>query len=145
MGLPVPLGRKPALLRGVLMIALLVTISHLRLHLGLEDGVVCRSIGPVTWEENMVQSHCCVLPSLETGDVLVTKSVHSLGWRHGHCALVVNGEKNLILEATALSTPSCLQPAEVWERYSTIWLLRPEGFTPKQREQLAAYGMELVF
>lgn len=143
MGLPVPVGRRSILLRCALLAALAACAVRLWLHLELEEDALCRSIGPITWEENVPAPWPNVLPQLRDGDVLVTMSVHSVGWRHGHCALVVDGAEGLTVEATALGTPSSVRSAWTWNRYPTVWLLRPQGLTEEERAALADYGLEL--
>ena len=143
MQLSTPTGRPCALLRALLLLAAALCLIRLGLHLGLEPDVICRQIGPITWEENIPTPWDSVLPELETGDVLVTLSAHSLGWRHGHCALVVDGQARLMLEATTLGQPSRIQSAEVWNRYPTLWLLRPAALTEEERALLGQYGRQL--
>lgn len=144
MDLHVPKGCASRLLRMALLLLLAALGVRLWLHLGLEKGVCCGSIGPITWEENVPAPWPDVLPELQTGDVLVTLSVHSLGWRHGHCALVVDGPERMIVEATALGTPSALRPAWTWNRYPTVWLLRAKGLSAAERLTLAEGGLELL-
>ena len=108
---------------------------RLWLHWDLDPAQVrCRIIGPITWEENWLTPRENVLPKLHTGDVLVTLSAHSLGWRHGHCALVL--DPNTTLEATTLGRPAAFRSTDSWNRYPTLWLLRPK--TPLSAEEQTA-------
>lgn len=121
-----------------LLICLLLGAGAVRLwlHRDLDPAQVrCRSIGPITWEENWRTPRGNILPRLRTGDVLVTLSAHSLGWRHGHCALVVDPATTL--EATTLGRPAAFRPAKNWNRYPTLWLLRPvTPLTPEEQSSL---------
>ena len=126
---------RTTLLRLLLCGLLCACAVRLWLHRDLDPAqVTCRVIGPITWEENWRTPQETVLPELRTGDVLVTLSAHSLGWRHGHCALVL--EPDTTLEATTLGRPAAFRPTDSWNRYPTLWLLRPK--TPLTSEEQAA-------
>ncbi len=126
---------RTALLRLLLCGALCACAVRLWLHRGLDPAQVsCRIIGPITWEENWRMPQENVLPELRTGDVLVTLSAHSLGWRHGHCALVLDPDTTL--EATTLGRPAAFRTTDGWNRYPTLWLLRPR--TPLSAEEQEA-------
>lgn len=123
------------LLRLLICGALFTCAVRLWLHRDLDPSLVtCRVIGPITWEENWRTPQENVLPELHTGDVLVTLSAHSLGWRHGHCALVL--DPDITLEATTLGRPAAFRRTDGWNRYPTLWLLRPKR--PLNQEEQAA-------
>ena len=128
-----------------LLVCLLLGAGTVRLwlHRDLDPDLVrCQPIGPVTWEENWRTPRENVLPALRTGDVLVTMSAHSLGWRHGHCALVVDSATTL--EATTLGRPAAFRPAEDWNRYPTLWLLRPaDPLTPEEQASIRSAAKAL--
>ena len=128
-----------------LLFCLLAAFSaaHLWLHRDLAgQPVSCRLIGPITWDETLTAPCQNVLPPLHTGDVLVTLSSHSLGWRHGHCALVL--DESTTLEATTIGQPTTRKRAESWNRYPTLWLLRPkEPLTDSERSALLSAAEEL--
>ena len=43
---------------------------------------------------------------IRNGDIIVTLSIHSLGWRHGHAAIVVDAEKGLCIQANMVGEKS---------------------------------------
>jgi len=59
---------------------------------------------------------------LKPGDILVTLSTHSLGWRHGHAALVI--DENTTLEAAVLGKDAVLCSVENWYDYGDVAVLR---------------------
>ncbi len=60
--------------------------------------------------------------SLKPGDILVTVSTHSLGWRHGHAALVI--DENTALEAAVLGKDAVLCSMDGWFSYTDVAVLR---------------------
>jgi len=64
------------------------------------------------------------IPDLKNGDILITKATHSLGWRHGHAAIVTDAAKGETLEALRLGNPSILQNISKWQTYPSFIQLR---------------------
>lgn len=68
---------------------------------------------------------------LEDGDIILTLSTHTFGWRHGHAGLVVdtsgNGET---LECAELGTNSSIGDASKWWQYSNYAIVRIKDITP---------------
>ena len=64
------------------------------------------------------------IPDVRDGDIFITKATHSLGWRHGHAAIVVDAAKGKTLEAILLGTPSSLQNIDKWRTYPSFIHLR---------------------
>lgn len=82
------------------------------------------------------------LPTVHTGDILITFSGHVFGWRSGHAAIVVDGEKGLTLEAISPSCNSCLCELSHWREYPQFVLLRPKNLTERECGEIAAYAVE---
>lgn len=64
------------------------------------------------------------IQGLKTGDILISLSTHSLGWRHGHAAIVTDGDKGITLESLVLGQDSEYQHYKKWERYPSFIQLR---------------------
>lgn len=83
------------------------------------------------------------LVDLQPGDIILTLSTHSLGWRHGHAGLVVETESGLsVLECVVLGTDSKLMTTSHWRRYSNYAVLRVKGLDAQDRSQTARYALE---
>ena len=82
------------------------------------------------------------LPTVHNGDILITFSGHVFGWRSGHAAIVVDGEKGLTLEAISPSCNSCLCELSHWREYPQFVLLRPKNLTERECGEIAAYAVE---
>lgn len=79
---------------------------------------------------------------LEKGDVLLSFSAHTLGWRHGHAGLVVGTHPNVTLEAVRLGEPSAQVDASHWATYTTYLHLRLRNILPQQQGEIANFARE---
>lgn len=81
---------------------------------------------------------------LQDGDVLLTSTCHTFGWRNGHSAIVVDGALGSTLESVSLGIPSELRTyGSDWFRYGTNFLvLRLKGASAEERAQIAATAAE---
>ena len=92
--------------------------------------------------EDRLESSGTPLVDLQPGDIVVTLSTHSLGWRHGHAGLVIDG--GTTLECVVLGTDSKLVNASHWSTYSNYAVLRLKDITPELQQQIAAYSLEYL-
>ena len=83
------------------------------------------------------------LVDLQPGDILVTLSTHSLGWRHGHAGLVI--DKDTTLECVILGEDACYSDPQVWRWYSGYCVLRVKGISPELGEAVAKYACENLY
>lgn len=75
---------------------------------------------------------------IRPGDVIVTTSTHSAGWRHGHSALVLG--KGRTLESTVLGSNSVVSKLSDWQRYSNFAVLRVKNSTKGYGLSVAEYA-----
>ena len=61
---------------------------------------------------------------IRNGDIIVTLSIHSLGWRHGHAAIVVDAEKGLCIQANMVGEKSSYGYVNTWKDFQMVALLR---------------------
>jgi uncharacterized protein YycO len=102
-----------------------------------ENEYVCNRITVITGEEQSVYNEDEMedefkIQGLEDGDVLIALSTHSLGWRHGHAAVVTDAEKGITLESLVLGQDSIYQYYKKWEKYPTFIQLRIRDEALKQ-------------
>ncbi len=109
--------------------------------------IQCQQIGIITFEEHVIDQKgkpisSFRIPEMREGDVLIAKNTHSLGWRHGHAAIVIDSEKGKTLEAVLLGQNSSIQSINKWTSSPSFMLLRPkEGIDGRE---VAAYALETV-
>ncbi len=78
------------------------------------------------------------LIDLQPGDIILTLSTHSVGWRHGHAALVI--DEDTTLECAVLGTDSSYGKIQYWRGYSNYCVLRVKNITPELQEAVAEYA-----
>jgi uncharacterized protein YycO len=103
-------------------------------------------IGYFTCEDKSVDEDGNVIDGpapvdLQDGDIILTLSTHSFGWRHGHAGLVVDtsgfGET---LECAELGTVSSVSDASKWRQYSTYAIVRIKGITPETQKAVVDFS-----
>lgn len=83
------------------------------------------------------------LVDLRPGDILLTLSTHSLGWRHGHAGLVVETQDGLaVLECVVLGTDSKVVSLDHWRIYSNCAVLRVSQADAAAQKTTADYALE---
>jgi len=79
---------------------------------------------------------------LQNGDILITKSSRTYGWRNGHAAIVVDEEKGIVLESAVLGTDSSPAHISKWTKYPNFMVFRLKGVSRELRNKIAASAME---
>ena len=89
-------------------------------------------------------SYRAPIVDLQNGDVLVTSTCHSFGWRNGHAALVVNARNRSTLESVSLGVPSVVNTyGDDWFRYGTNFMvLRLKDADESARDAIAQTALE---
>lgn len=106
----------------------------------------CRNIAVFVNEERITNDEGTPvrgfeIENLKNGDVLITKATHTVGWRHGHAAIVTDSSKGETLEAILLGNPSILQHTSKWQTYPSFIQLRLKDFKA-DTERIADYARE---
>lgn len=78
---------------------------------------------PVTAEERN-KTQITNMPSIKKGDILVTFNTSTLGWRHGHSALVVDEVSGKIIEHLSVGNTSTISYIESFMTYPAFVVLR---------------------
>ena len=76
------------------------------------------------WEERL-ETLRVPLAEVQDGDILITSSARLLGWRMGHCGLVVDADAGLTLEALGYGGVSTIEQLSDWESRPDFVILRP--------------------
>lgn len=105
----------------------------------------CEKIGIITYEERLYNEEGKItkgflLADVREGDILISKSTHSVGWRHGHAGIVTDDQKGKTLEAMIWGTPSTMQRLSRWQSYPTMIQLRLKD--KALGKELAVYAAE---
>lgn len=89
----------------------------------------CKSVGPFVYEEMYLDDEEKYIEQFEfadirDGDILVADSNHTVGWRHGHAAIVVDSEEGKVMEAALWGHPSAERNIDKWQAYTKVRVLR---------------------
>lgn len=82
------------------------------------------------------------LVPLEDGDILVTSTCHTFGWRNGHAAIVVDAESRRVLEAIGPGVESSLGDANWFCGGTNFMVLRLKGTASEERKEIADWAYE---
>lgn len=104
----------------------------------------CCSSSLFTKQDKVVMAEGQQVPmaELKDGDILISFSSHSLGWQHGHAALVVDGKRLMALEAIMPGTSSKVRSCRYWNTYSNFMILRLRGASEEERAAIAEFARE---
>lgn len=107
--------------------------------------ISCDSLGLVTREDHLTDGagkpiSGFPMAPLENGDVLLSFSTHTVGWRHGHAGLVVDAAQNATLEAVLMGSDSATVNAGHWSVYATYLHLRLRDITPAQQAEIVSFA-----
>lgn len=89
---------------------------------------------------NRMNNKSFQIAPLKNGDILLTKSTHTLFWRHGHCGIVIDASKGITLESLEPGTVSMQQDISKWQNYPTFKLMRLKNVDQKKLDEIAQYA-----
>lgn len=106
------------------------------------EGTECYKIGVFTHEERFLDEKGRKKPvheiqDVREGDILISMSTHTLGWRHGHAGIVIETSPNYTAEAALWGKPSARMNMSHWQSYGTLYHLRvKEEYAEKALDSL---------
>ncbi len=77
---------------------------------------------------------------LQNGDIIVTLSIHSLGWRHGHATIITDAEHGKGVQAVMVGEKSNYTYTSSWTKYPLVAVLRPKNTDEETRNQAAQFA-----
>lgn len=80
--------------------------------------------------------------NLQNGDIIITLSIHSLGWRHGHAAIVVDAEKGTTAQAVMIGEKSALGHIGEWHDFPLVAVLRPKNVSTEIIDEVVEFTTE---
>lgn len=101
----------------------------------------CKStLGWFTRSDRIKKEEAQWLVDLQPGDIILTLSTHSCGWRHGHAGLIIDEES--VLECLVLGKDSSVASIRHWNSYSRVAVLRLKGITKEIQQEIVTYAKE---
>lgn len=80
--------------------------------------------------------------NLENGDIIITLSIHSLGWRHGHAAIVTNAVAGETAQAVRVFEKSAFGTVWEWNDFPLVAVLRVKDIDKETQNEIADYVSE---
>lgn len=125
--------------------------SH-RILLSFQDSyfrknrIITEKLNPFTTQETLevdnTGTNVTALAPVKNGDILLTRSTHTLFWRHGHCGIVTDAAKGTVLESLEPGTLSMDQNISKWQSYSTLKIMRLKDARSDLPDKIAKYAAE---
>jgi uncharacterized protein YycO len=79
---------------------------------------------------------------LQNGDIILTLSIHSLGWRHGHATIITDAETGIGVQAVMIGEKSNNSRIWSWSKYPLVAVLRPKDTDASVRNQAGQFAEE---
>ena len=90
------------------------------------------------------KGHYAHMVDLRLGDVIISSSVHTMGWRNGHASIVVSGGNSSsarIAEAVCVGTDSCISNTSWFRQATNFIVLRPK-LSAEEAAEIARWAAE---
>jgi len=125
-------------------------IQEFQYNFFTKRNILCEKIGIITNQESFVDNkgnykYGFDLAPYKNGYVLITKATHSLGWRHGHAAIVTDEEKGETLEAVILGMNSQYQSIDKWKIYPSFIMLRLKDTSDEKLNEIALFSKKYMY
>lgn len=116
-------------------------LSFQELFLSSREIRCCRSSFFTKHDKSVFKNgETAPLAPLEDGDILISFSSHTMGWKHGHAGLVVDGKKGLCLEALMPGCESKIKTVQHWRKCADFVVLRLKESSEEERKAIAAFA-----
>lgn len=115
------------------------TVLEIQRYYFSKPTVRAEKFNPFTYLE--VVDGSATFCSLENGDILLSATTRVSWFRYGHAAIVVDAEKNLIVESTVPDTKSTFNLVSSFDYLANFLVLRPKA-DKNTRDKVAAYAKE---
>ncbi len=80
--------------------------------------------------------------NIENGDIIITLSIHSLGWRHGHAAIVTDAETGETAQAVRVFEKSDFGTVWEWNDFPLVAVLRVKDIDETTQNDVADFVSE---
>lgn len=77
---------------------------------------------------------------LQNGDIIITLSIHTFGWRHGHAAIVTDAYNGETVQAVMMGEQSAIGNISEWKQFPLVAVLRVKDMDRVTRQKVADYA-----
>ena len=113
-------------------------------------NIIYQKITPITYQESLVNEdgkyiYGTDLAPYENGYILLTRATYSLGWRHGHAAIVTDSEYGNVLEAAVLGEDSQIASIDSWKNYPNFMILKLKNVEQSELDEIAKFAVKSLY
>lgn len=101
------------------------------------EGELMHSLAAFTTPHDYLKDYDAPLIPLHDGDVIVSSTCHTFGWRNGHSALIVDGAYGLTLESYSPGYDSSIGNVTWFRSAANFIVLRLKDATKEERAEIA--------
>jgi uncharacterized protein YycO len=98
--------------------------------------------GWVTKSDRVDASESHPFKDLQPGDILLSLSTHTMGWRHGHAGLVL--DESHVLECSVIGKDSTIVSINQWREYSNYVVLRVKNVSEEEQKAVVDFAREYL-
>lgn len=106
------------------------------------DGEIRQEQIAFTTKHDRMKDFTAPIADLQDGDVIVTSTCHTFGWRNGHAAIVTSGATNRVLQSFTLGEPSSYGSTGWFRNSANFIVLRLKDASREQRAEIALWACE---
>jgi uncharacterized protein YycO len=127
-----------------------IRILKFQENLFKDINVFYQRITPITYQENIKDNDGKFISGTDlapykNGYILVTRATHSLGWRHGHAAIVADSYNGNVLEAAVLGEDSQISDINSWKYYPNFMILKLKDADQTKLDEIAEYAVKKLY
>ncbi len=106
------------------------------------EGTLKHELAAFTTPHDYFEDYAAPIAPLEDGDVIVSSSCHTFGWRNGHAGIVVKAETQSVLQSVAPGTISHVESIDWFSLASNFIILRLKDVSKTERAEIAKNALE---
>ncbi len=106
------------------------------------EGEIRHEPAAFTSPHDYIPDYFAQIAPLEKGDVLVTSSCHTFGWRNGHAAIVVDAEYGIVVESNTPGVESTFGTTGWFRQAPNFLVLRLKDASAEERAKIARFAEE---
>ncbi len=109
------------------------------------EGVLDHSMAAITTPHCVLNkedgtAYYAPLAPLEDGDIILTSTCHTFGWRNGHAAIVVDAGSGRVLEAVSPGSKSSFGTTRWFAHAANFMVLRLKNVSAEERREIAVWA-----
>ncbi len=106
------------------------------------EGKIVHILAAPTTPHEVLLGKLAPFAPLKDGDVIVTSTCHTYGWRNGHAAIVANAKTESILQSVAPGRLSHTESMAWFQSATNFIILRMKDLTEEERTQIGSSALE---